>query len=289
LFVVFRPTSSVSPAIFSISSNQEVNLLQLAACAWALSTPPLESLDRVRLAGFDTVDLWPNSFDAVGSADEITSRGLKPGCFGLLAGALSGGLTLDDITGDKAQAVLDIMFASIDKAAALGAKRAYMVTPMEYPADDRQFLTSIRALGDRAAAAGVKLAIEPHPGRSIPSDAACLEFVKKTEHENVHVLVDFGHCLITNEVPSESLKNAGDRLGYVHVDDNHGKFDDHVALFDGVLKAPVINDFLDTLVSIPYDGGMGIEFKLTTPSPMSAIVQARDFIRGWELRQGVNA
>ncbi|MBT3941295.1 MAG: hypothetical protein HOF43_01065, partial [Chloroflexi bacterium] len=111
-------------------------MLQIAACAWALSTPPLESLDRIRLAGFDTVDLWPNSFDAIGSADQITRRGLKPGCFGLLAGALPGGLSLDDITGDKAQAVLDVMFQSIDKAAALGTKRAYMVTPMEYPADD---------------------------------------------------------------------------------------------------------------------------------------------------------
>ncbi len=264
-------------------------MLQLSACAWALSTSPLNSLDRIKLAGFDTVDLWPNSFGAIGSASEITDRGLKPGCFGLLAGALPGGLSLDDITGDNAQPVLDIMYRSIDSAAGLGVKRVYMVTPMQYPSDDTQFLASIRSLGDRAAAAGVKLAIEPHPGRSIPSDAACLEFVKKTGHENVHVLVDFGHCLITRESPSESIRNAGDRLGYVHIDDNHGEFDDHVALFDGVLKAPVINEFLETLVSLPYDGGIGIEFKLTTPSPMSAIVQARDFIRSWELRQGVTA
>ena len=266
-------------------------MLQISACAWALSTSPKESLDRISLAGFDTVDLWPNSFDEIGSADEITSRGLKPGCFGLLAGGipLPVGLSLDDITGANAQPMLDFMCANIDHAAALGAKRAYMVTPSEYPDDDSYFLDSIRALGDHAASAGVKLSIEPHPGRSIPSDAACLAFVKKSEHENVHVLVDFGHCLITGESPSESIRNAGDRLGYVHIDDNHGKLDDHVALFDGVLKAPVINDFLETLVSLPYNGGLGIEFKLTTPSPMSAMVQARDFIRGWESRKSVTA
>ena len=264
-------------------------MLQLAACAWALNTPPLESLNRIRLAGLDTVDLWPDSFDEIGSAGAITSRGLKPGCFGLLTGGgPGGGLFLDDITGDKAQPVLEIMFEAIDKAAALGVKRTYMVTPMEYPDDDTQYINSIRALGDRAANAGVKLAIEPHPGRSLPTDAACLEFVKKTEHENVHVLIDFGHCLITKENPSDSLRNAGDRLGYVHIDDNHGQFDDHVALFDGVLKAPVINQFLETLSDLPYDGGVGIEFKLTTPSPMSAIVQARDFVRGWEIRQGLD-
>ena len=264
-------------------------MLQVSACAWALSTPPIQSLDRIRLAGFDTVDLWPNSFEAVGDPENISGRGLKPGCFGLLAGALPGGLSLDDITGDRAQLVLDKMYVSIDRVGRLGAKRAYMVTPSAYPSDDTQFLNSIRSLADRAASAGVKLAIEPHPGRSIPSDAACLEFVKKTAHENVHVLVDFGHCLITGENPSKSIRNAGDRLGYVHIDDNHGVYDDHVALFDGVLKAPVIEDFLDTLVSLPYDGGLGIEFKLTTPSPMSALVQARDFIREWELRQGVRA
>ena len=264
-------------------------MLQISACAWALSTSPKQSLDRISLAGFDTVDLWPNSFDGIGSAYEITSRGLKPGCFGLLAGALSGGLLLDDITGANAQPVLDLMFANIDQAAALGVKRAYMVTPSEYPADDSYFLDSIRALGDHAGSAGVKLCIEPHPGRSIPSDAACLAFVKKSEHENVHVLVDFGHCLITRESPSQSIRNAGDRLGYVHIDDNHGKLDDHVALFDGVLKAPVINEFLETLVSLPYNGGLGIEFKLTTPSPMSAMVQARDFIRSWESRQALTA
>ncbi|MFP6595595.1 MAG: hypothetical protein VB860_11625, partial [Dehalococcoidia bacterium] len=115
-------------------------MLQISACAWALSTSPKQSLDRIRLAGFDTVDLWPNSFDGIGSADEITSRGLKPGCFGLLAGAMSGGLSLDDITGPNAQPVLDLMFGNIDKAAALGVKRAYMVTPSEYPADDSHFL-----------------------------------------------------------------------------------------------------------------------------------------------------
>lgn len=264
-------------------------MLQISACAWALSTAPARSLDRIRLAGFDTVDLWPNLSNALGGPEDITGRGLKPGCFGLLGGPLAGGLSLDDITGDAAQPVLDLMYSAIDRASALGAKRGYMVTPSAYPSDDTQFLNSIRSLADRAASAGMKLCIEPHPGRSIPTDAACLAFVRKTEHENVHVLVDFGHCLITGEVPSESIRNAGDRLGYVHMDDNHGVTDDHVALFDGVLKAPVIEDFLETLVSLPYDGGLGIEFKLTTPSPMSALVQARDFIREWELRRGVPA
>lgn len=264
-------------------------MLQISACIWALTTAPTRSLDRVRLAGFDTVDVRPDCWNGIDSRDDISDRGLKLGCFGLLGGPLIGGLSIDDITGNRAQPVLDHLYVVIDRAGALGADRAYMITPTSYPDDDAQYLASIRSLADRAAAAGLKLCLEPTPGRSLADDAACLAFVRKTEHENVHVLVDFGHCLITGEVPSESIRNAGDRLGYVHMDDNHGVNDDHVALFDGVLKEPVINDFLDTLVSLPYNGGLGIEFKLTTPSPMSALVQARDFIREWELRRAVPA
>ncbi|MCH7593964.1 MAG: sugar phosphate isomerase/epimerase [Chloroflexi bacterium] len=264
-------------------------MLQISACAWALSTSPTRSLDRVRLAGFETVDLRPDCWDGINGEADIADRGLKLGCFGLLGGPLTGGLSLDDITGERAQPVLDYLYGVIDRAGVLGADRAYMITPMSYPDDDARYLSSIRSLADHASAAGIKLCLEPTPGRSLHNDAACLEFVRKTEHENVHVLVDFGHCLITDEVPSESIRNAGDRLGYVHIDDNHGVNDDHVALFDGILKAPVIEDFLDTLVSLPYNGGLGIEFKITTPSPLSALVQARDFIREWELRRGVPA
>ncbi|MCH7906426.1 MAG: sugar phosphate isomerase/epimerase [Chloroflexi bacterium] len=262
-------------------------MLQISACAWALRTTPIQSLDRVRLAGFDTVDLRPDCWDGIEGEADISGRGLKLGCFGLLGGPLTGELSIDDITGDRAQPVVDYLCDVIDRAGTLGADRAYMITPSSYPDDDAQYLASIRSLADHASAAGLKLCLEPTPGRSLNDDAACLEFVRKTEHENVHVLVDFGHCLITGEVPSESIRNAGDRLGYVHLDDNHGVTDDHVALFDGVLKAPVIEDFLDTLVSLPYNGGVGIEFKITTPSPMSALVQARDFIRDWESRRGV--
>lgn len=262
-------------------------MFQISACIWSLSSAPAASLDRVRLAGFESADVRPDCWDGLDGPQELAERGLALGCAGLLPMTMAPGVSLDGITTPDAGRVLPYLYGAIERAASLGATRAYMTSPGTPPADRTPYLQSMRQLADHAAGEGVRLCIEPTPGRALPDDAATLEFVREVGHENLYVLLDFGHCLITGEDPSASVRNAGDRLGYVHVDDNGGLADDHYALFDGVLKSSVIDGFLDTLAGSDYDGGVGLEFKSNIRAPMSALVAARDYILAWERRRGV--
>src|SRR5437762_1171210 len=73
----------------------------------------------------------------------------------------------------------------------------------------------------------VQLCVEHIPGRALPDVTAVLNWLDRVGHANLALLLDLGHCLISNEDPAGAVRQAGARLGYVHVDDNDGKGDLH--------------------------------------------------------------
>ena len=50
------------------------------------------------------------------------------------------------------------------------------------------------------------------------------------------MLLDIGHNQIAGESVAESIEAAGDRLQYVHVNDNDAQSDLHVGLLEGVQR-----------------------------------------------------
>ena len=56
----------------------------------------------------------------------------------------------------------------------------------------------------------------------MPTAAATLAWLSKVDHDNLFLLLDLGHCLISDEDPTQVIAQAGRRLGYVHLDDNDG-------------------------------------------------------------------
>ncbi len=194
---------------------------------------------------------------------------------------------MDALAGPDAGRVLPYFSGAIERAGALGARAVYMVTPDIRLPDDSFYRRAMARLADSAAVAGVRLCIEPHPGRALATCAEALDFVRRVDHENLYVLIDLGHTLITGEDPAAAVRSADGRLGYVHVDDNDGRADLHLPLFSGVLTPGVAESFLGALAELNHDGGLGIELKSTNPAPLSGLVAAREFIRGWEIRRGV--
>ena len=189
--------------------------------------------------------------------------------------------------GPDAGRVLPYFSGAIEHAGELGASAVYMVTPEMTVSDDSYYARAMKRLADVAVEAGVRLCIEPHPGRALSTSSEALEFVRRVDHENMYVLIDLGHVLITGEDPARAVGSAGDRLGYVHVDDNDGSNDLHLPLFSGVLTPGIAEGFLDALAEGGYDGGVGIELKQTNPAPLSALVAAREFIVSWSNRRGM--
>ena len=75
-----------------------------------------------------------------------------------------------------------------------------------------------------------------------------------------------GHCLISNEDPAAAVREAGDRLGYIHFDDNDGREDLHWGLLQGCLTERQIAETIDALRGINFSGPLCLEFLPTDES-----------------------
>ena len=211
----------------------------LSACAWALPPAPPSNparyLDRLHEAGFGWVDLRPDCWSGITQAEQLAGRGVRLGCAGLLPMPMPPGVSIDLLATPDFARLLPYLNGAIERAARLGAARAYITSPSQRLSDTTHYARAMATLAGAAANQGVRLCLEPHPGRALGSADEALAFVHNVGHENLYVLLDLGHCLITREDPAEAARRAGGRLGYVHIDDNDGKSDLHWPLFDGVL------------------------------------------------------
>ncbi len=99
--------------------------------------------------------------------------------------------------------------------------------------------------------------------------------------DGLFALLDLGHLLLTGEDPAATVRMLGDRLGYVHVDDNDGKSDVHYGLLEGVLSERTLFSFLDALDASNYDGPLAIEIKSDLASPLKSLLRSRQAISDW--------
>ena len=78
--------------------------------------------------------------------------------------------------------------------------------------------------------------------RRCPTAGETLAYIGALGHANLYLLYDSGHILLSGEDPATVILNAGDRLGYVHFDDNDGSGDLHWSLLEGVMTEESLYD-----------------------------------------------
>lgn len=61
------------------------------------------------------------------------------------------------------------------------------------------------------------------------------ELMARIKVPNVRVCLDFGHAQYSGTPLAKWFADLGDNIGYIHLSDNYGKFDDHLALGRGVI------------------------------------------------------
>src|SRR5262249_9242907 len=128
------------------------------------------------------------------------------------------GQTLDAADVAIRRAAVETMQRQIADAARLGATHGYVVSGLDSTRDGLlRFGEACVMLADYAQQRQVRLCLEPIPGRALPSAAAMLDFLGDLHHNNLTLLLDVGHCLISKEEPAEVVRRAGAKLGYVHV------------------------------------------------------------------------
>ncbi len=251
--------------------------MNLSCCAWALSGSPCEVSGQVAGLGFESVDLRPFAFAGERGRKELASAGLKVRCVAASA-AVHDDLALESDDGAVVGAALGQLDIAFEYAAALGAGTAYIVPGGEAVPDLGRYAAALGEAAGLAQQSGLRLAVEHFPGRALPTVAGTLELLAEIDHPNLYLLFDLGHAQMSDEDPVGAIEGAEARLGYVHLDDNNGVDDSHLALFDGVLTRETLRRTLAALPSVGYDGPVSLELNPKLPDPADALRRSREAV-----------
>jgi sugar phosphate isomerase/epimerase len=250
--------------------------MKLAALQPSLPGDFAATLENIAALGFRFVDLVGKRDRSAEELQALAESGLVVQCVSLGRGQVQGrSLDATDIT--IRRAVLDEMKAQITDAAQLGATHCYLV-----PGTDAERLPLFREaceiLADHAAERMLRLCVEHFPGRCLSSCAGTLEWLKGVGHPNLLLLLDVGHCLISDEDPTQMIVRAGERLGYVHLDDNDSVGDFHWPLLTGRLTEEMLEAALTVLQPDEFEGGVALELNPANPDPVWALAQSKAIV-----------
>ena len=102
---------------------------------------------------------------------------------------------------------------------------------------------SIGACADEAGRADLKFCLEPRVGEIISNTDALLRLMDAVDNDNFGAVLDTGHQHAQKEILPLSVEKLGGRVHYLHVSDNDGQTNQHLALgrgtvdWDGVFMA----------------------------------------------------
>ena len=247
-------------------------LLILSCCAWALSGPEEQSLDQLAELGFRYVDVRPQALRSPKARQCLKDLGLRISCMAIAFPEAP----LDSPDEREAAQAFSQLSAALAHGHDLGATTAYAVPGMDGSAPAlARYAGALERLAEEAQHAGLKLGIEHFPGRSLPTAAATLDFIEKIGHPNLYLLFDLGHAQISGEDPAAIIRRAGPRLGYVHLDDNDGRHDQHLSLLDGVLTQETLHRTWAALGEVKYQGPLSLELHPQLPDPLAALRRSR--------------
>src|SRR5262245_35374938 len=226
---------------------------------------------RAAELGFTYVDVVALADRPAAHAEALAETGLLVAC--AAAGRdLPAGLGLDVAPVGPRREAVELVKRQIADAARLGATRAYLVPGIEASGSALScFAETLSLLSEYAGGRMVRLCLEPIPGRALSTAAATLDWLEASGLDEVSLLLDVGHCLISGEDAAAVARRAGPRLGYVHLDDNDGMNDLHQPLFNGRLTRDGLEQLLRALGEIGYDGPLAFEFSPQLADPTAAL------------------
>lgn len=141
-------------------------------------------------------------------------------------------------------------------------------------------LDGLVRVADAAAEEGVTVALEPAPGHMIATvdDVKLVrEAVKQTTDSPLHLALDVGHCLVTNErEPHHAVKEFAANLGTVTIEDMKRGVADPLPLGRGDLDGPSV---LGALEEVDYQGLVAVELPRESHRADEAIPQSFEWLQ----------
>ena len=254
--------------------------MNLSAMLTSLPLDFAAALRQVRSLGFAYADVVARSDRPDAEFDALAESGLLVWCAAVGKG-LPEGHTLDAPDPTVRRTALEEMKRQVSDAAGLGAVICYVVPGKDgSPAGLERFTDACCLLADHAAHRMMPLCVEHVPGRALATVAATVAWLQRTQHDNLRLLLDVGHCLISDEDPAQAVVQAGRWLGHVHLDDNDSVGDLHWPLLTGRLTADLLEATLTVLGLGNYGGAVALELNPNNPDPIRALREGRRIVEG---------
>ena len=252
----------------------------LAAFATSLPGDLPAVLRQIAALDFTHVDLVAEIDRPAEQLEALADSGLLVSCQAL-GRNLPAGHTLDAADAGVRRATLALLERQVADAARLGATTAYLVPGLDSSVNALTcFAEGCALLADYAVARGVRLCVEHVPGRALPAAATALDWLEQLGHPHLSLLLDVGHCLISGEDAAAVVRRAGERLGYVHLDDNDGEGDLHWPLLTGRLTEPQLADTMRALQAIGYRRALALELNPRNANPAEALRDGKRIVDG---------
>jgi len=251
--------------------------MDISCCAWALSGPEPRALNQLAELGFAHIDVQTHTYATAQSRAAINALDIQVRCVGLSFN-MPEDAELDSPDRNMRQRAIAHVEQGLEQASRCGVDTAYVV-PGEDPNRLDYFGESMLRAADLASERQIALGIEHFPGKALPTAAGTLDYIDKLNHAKLYLLMDSGHLQISREDPASVIAQAGDRLGYVHLDDNDGQDDLHWALCDGVLTRTELRELLVALTNSPYMGPVSLELHPELKNPFESLRKSLHLVR----------
>ncbi len=250
----------------------------LSCCVWALTAPEDDVMSGMQSLGFRWIDIRPEFLTTTSSQELAQARSLK-----VSSVAASFGMPENAALDSSDAGARNVALAHVDQVVAhcalLGGSAVYLVPGIDGgKAALARYADSLATAAEKAAVKGVRLGVEHFPGTALPSAARTLDFINAIDHPNLGLLFDIGHVQISGEDPAAVIRRAGERLVYVHLDDNDGEGDLHWALLDGILTIETLRETFRALEEIGYAGAISLELSPQLNDPFQALQQSRQIV-----------
>lgn len=252
--------------------------MKLACCVWAITLPENDMLQQIKDIGFEWIDIQPQMLRSDETRSLADTLGFVVSCVGGSFG-MPDDVSLSHANESNRHHAISHVKNAMEHATKLRADTVYVVPDFDdSPEALKRYADSMKRLSDEANKYDLKLGIEHFPGRTLSTAKETLTFIREINHPNLYLLLDSGHLQMSEEDFRETVLDAGDKLGYVHLDDNDGKGDLHWSLCDGVLTTESLGRLFDALDEIDYTGAISLELSPRLPNPVEALIKSRDII-----------
>lgn len=252
--------------------------MYLSCCVWALSASEESVLSDMNALGFRWIDIRPEFQNSSAARAVARSYSLQVSSVAASYG-LPEGASLDSPDELSRSKALSHLHGVAQRCKELGGSAVYLVPGADgSKAALSRYAESLATAADKAEALGITIGVEHFPGTALPSAAATLDFIEAIDHPNLGLLFDIGHVLISDEDPAGVIRRAGERLAYVHLDDNDGKGDLHWALLDGILSVGTLREMFFALKEVDYTGAISLELSPQLDNPFEALQRSRQIV-----------